>query len=121
MAVVPFIATEHEEQKALIQYCQMKGYPWNRIFSIPNGGDRHPAVAGKLKAEGVRPGVPDTMLPVANPQYHGLFIEMKRRKKSKTSQAQVDEIEALKAEGYCVIVAKGWEEAVEYLKLYLSL
>ena len=49
--------TEHAIQKAVIQTCRMlEGrYPELRyILAIPNGGHRHPAVAAKLKVEGVR-------------------------------------------------------------------
>ena len=58
---------EHESQVAVINWCRMarKDYPEaQRIFAIPNGGARHVAVAIKLKAEGVRQGVPDLCLPV---------------------------------------------------------
>ena len=50
---------EHQEQKTLIKWCEYKGHPYNLIFAIPNGGQRHKAVAAKLKAEGVKSGVPD--------------------------------------------------------------
>jgi hypothetical protein len=39
--------------KELRKHCRV---PW---FAVPNGGKRHIAVATKLKAEGVNPGVPD--------------------------------------------------------------
>jgi len=44
------------------------------LFAIPNGGHRHPAVASKLKAEGVRAGIPDLCLILKN---RVAFIEMK--------------------------------------------
>ena len=114
------IPTEHEEQKGFIQYCQLQRGVWLRFFAIPNGGHRHKAVGAKLKAEGVRKGVPDLFLPVARGQYHGLFLEMKRRKGGKTSDAQADELHLLATAGYSVGVPRGWEEAVEMTKLYLN-
>jgi len=113
------IATEHEEQKAFIEYCNLQGGDWLRFYAIPNGGDRHPAVAAKLKAEGVRKGVLDLCLPVARGGYHGLYIEMKRRKGGKLSDDQANEQVKLRQAGYCAEVAKGWEEAVNITKDYL--
>jgi len=115
------VAAEHIEQKAFIKYCHSIGGPWLRFFAIPNGGDRHPAVGAKLKAEGVRTGVPDLFLPIPRGPYHGLFIEMKRRKGGKLSSNQAEEINMLKASGYAVYVPEGWEEAVEVTKDYLLL
>jgi hypothetical protein len=58
------------------------------LFAIPNGGARHKAIAGKLRAEGVRAGVPDICLPVPRGEYHGLFIELKRPKGGHVSEEQ---------------------------------
>jgi hypothetical protein len=72
--------TEHEHQAALFEWAALmeSEYPdLKYLFAIPNGGLRHKAVAAKLKKEGVKPGVPDTFLPVPMGRYHGLFIELK--------------------------------------------
>ena len=50
------------------------------LFHIPNGGSRHKIEAGKLKAMGVKPGVPDLALLVPKGPYNGLFIELKNEK-----------------------------------------
>jgi hypothetical protein len=95
------------------------------MFAIPNGGIRDKITAARLKAEGVRKGVLDVMLPVARHGMHGLFIELKRPKsegltKGQTSDSQDDEIAELRAEGYGACVCYGWQEAVAVLKEYLS-
>ena len=72
--------SEHDEQSAIFEWAAlMQGaYPeLGLLFAIPNGGKRDKATAGKLKAEGVKAGVPDMCLPVSNGKYHGLFIELK--------------------------------------------
>jgi hypothetical protein len=117
------IPTEHQEQKDLFRWVSavQSRYPHVVPFAIPNGGDRHVAVGRKLKAEGVRPGVPDIFLPVPTEKYHGLFIEMKRRKGSSVSLAQKAWMDVLNRHGYKAVIAKGWEQGataiVEYLRL----
>lgn len=73
---------EHEEQVALFEYVDLKllkKYPFldKLLFAVPNGGHRSKAQAGKLKAEGVRSGVSDTVLLYPSRGFHYLTIEMK--------------------------------------------
>ena len=73
--------TEHAHQAALFAWCALNvdKYPELKWFhAIPNGGLRDKITASKLKAEGVKPGVSDTFLPVKRPPYSGLYIEMKK-------------------------------------------
>jgi hypothetical protein len=54
----PPTRSEHDEQVALfkmIRLYSIKHPPLKNAFAIPNGGQRHKAVAAKLKAEGVSP------------------------------------------------------------------
>lgn len=99
------IRTEHEEQRELVSWFR-KTYPEVVIFAIPNGGARSASVAGRLKAEGVLPGVPDLFIP----GWH-TWIEMKRTKGSSVSKEQKEFHKYLECVGYCVIVARGCEEA----------
>lgn len=98
--------------------------PW--IFAIPNGGKRDKIAAGKLKAEGVKPGVPDIFVPITTPKYAGLFIEMKRDKSTgKTkgrvaSKTQSPYHDYLKSAQYAVAVCYTWREAVATLKTYMN-
>ena len=114
---------EHDEQAALIQWAEIasrSNHALALLFAIPNGGERHKAVAAKLKAEGVKPGVPDLCLPVPSGDYHGLFIEMKRIRGSSTTLWQLEWIDALRQQGYRVEVCKGWEAAKDVLLEYLN-
>lgn len=110
---------EHLEQCALIEWADYQGHPYNLIFAIPNGGDRNPVVAAKMKAEGVRKGVLDLLLPVARGQYHGFFIEMKYGT-NKPSDDQLEFAEAMKREGYHVGVYWDWEHAAADIVTYIS-
>lgn len=119
------IPLEHDEQVMLFQWAALAQgqHPELRLLvAIPNGGERHKAVAAKLKAEGVKPGFPDIMLPVARCGRHGLFIELKRRNgvPSDVKPSQRSWLDALEAEGYRVVVAYGWEEARDGILFYLS-
>lgn len=116
--------SEHEEQKALMIWAtaQVGRGRWMlvNLFAIPNGGDRHPAVAGKLKAEGVMCGVPDLLLAWPAGGYHGLFIELKRRRGGRVSPDQEKWHGRLRQAGYAVVVARGCTEAAELITAYLD-
>lgn len=113
--------SEHLEQVQLVAMVEA-AYPREAamLFAIPNGGDRNILVAAKLKKEGVRRGVPDMFLALPRGGWHGLFIEMKRRRGGVVSPEQAAYIEALRAQGYRAEVCKGCDEALEVLRDYLS-
>ena len=109
---------EHTEQVLFIHWAvHQEKLP---VFAIPNGGHRHKQVAKMLKAEGVRPGVPDLFLPLAYGGHFGLFIEMKAND-GKLSTDQLEWCKRLSNDGYCVIVPQGHKVAIEAVKEYLSL
>jgi len=114
------MASEHEEQAALIKWFDLQHkHLRGRLFAIPNGGQRHILVASKLKAEGVRKGLPDLMLPVKNRDYCGLFIEMKA-KKGKATVEQLDWIDYLNDAGYFALVCYGIDDAKMAILNYLA-
>lgn len=117
------LPTEGEEQARLFSWCKMHEWEWPELallFHIPNGGSRKKAEAGRFKAEGVRAGVPDLMLPVARGDKHGLFIEMKRLDGGRVRPEQKAWMEKLQAQGYEAVVCRGWEGASEALVKYLE-
>ena len=76
----------------------------------------------RLKAQGLRPGVPDICLPMVTDQYPGLYIEMKRSKgASRLSDNQKDFILYAKEQGYRVEVCYGTEQAIDVIKDYAKL
>lgn len=88
------------------------------LYHIPNGGKRDITTAKRLKAEGVKAGVPDLCLPVPRGIYHGLYIELKAGK-NKTTTNQNRWLDDLLKQGYCVAVCYGWEAASKVLTDYL--
>lgn len=116
--------TEGEEQATLFHWADMvKGkYPeLQLLFHIPNGGERRKSEAARMKAEGVKPGVPDLFLPVARGGYHGMFIEMKRREGGRVSKEQKVWQADLLRQGYCACVCRGWEDAKVMIEGYLDM
>lgn len=59
-----------------------------KTFAIPNGGKRNVIVAQKMKAEGVRAGIPDLCLPVMRGGYGGMYIELKAGKRHNPAWGQ---------------------------------
>ena len=114
---------EHNEQVALFQQISYfeNTYPeLKRLFAIPNGGHRNKIVGAKLKAEGVKRGVPDLFLPISRGRFHGMFIEMKTGRNI-PSPEQREWIDLLKRNGYHAIVEYSAQDAFNALVEYLSL
>ena len=104
------VPPEHEDQALFVQWFRRE-FPDVIIFAIPNGGSRHPAVAAKLKVEGVVKGVPDLFIPAWR-----VWVEMKRQKGSSTSKDQKELFIDLELLGYSVFICKGFEEAKKTIK-----
>jgi hypothetical protein len=90
------------------------------MHAIPNVGYRHPAVAAKLKAEGVKPGVPDVYWPVARGGFIGLAIEFKHANAS-PSKEQRERITLLQKEGWCVCICWDWQCAARTVQGYAGM
>ena len=90
------------------------------LHAIPNGGKRSKSEAARMKAAGVKAGVPDMFLPVARGGSHGLYIELKRIKGGRVSAEQLAWMEELTREGYTCAVCHGWEEARKVIQTYLK-
>ena len=113
--------SEHTHQVNLIKWFDLQYKEFSgRLFAIPNGGQRNIIVAKKLKAEGVRPGVCDLMLPVACGGYHGIFIEMKAEK-GRLTETQSDWLSFLNAQNYYATACYGFDEAKNVISTYLLL
>ena len=114
---------EHTIQKTLIRWAELQAgkYPQlHLLHAIPNGGKRNKVTAAKLKAEGVRPGVPDLFLPVPKDIYHGLYLEIKTPTGT-VRKAQKQWIGALQHQGYKVEVCRSWHYAAAIICTYLEL
>lgn len=121
---------EHREQTHLIRLCTAKEAEYPELallYAIPNGGHRRASVAGRMKAEGVKAGVPDLHLPVPRCGYASLYIEMKAppdelrgTPAGRLRDSQKAWLDRLQAEGHACVVAYGWEQAWAVLEGYLT-
>jgi VRR-NUC domain-containing protein len=113
---------ERRHQVALIKWVRSvkTAYPVLKLlYAVPNGGDRNLRVARKLKAEGVLAGVADLCLPAARRGYHGLYIEMKSEVGVATKE-QKEFLRGVSGEGYCAVIAHGFDEAKTTLEWYIG-
>jgi hypothetical protein len=114
--------TEEQEQIRLFQMVEehLEQYPDLRfLFHVPNGGHRSKATAGRLKAAGVKAGVPDLLLLVPRGSYHGMACELKIPG-GRLLPSQRAWLEALNRFGYYAVVAFGADEALEKFVAYLD-
>lgn len=117
--------TEDAEQKNLITWAEVAAsrYPELRLlYHVPNsgGGPQHINYSRKLKAMGLKSGVPDLVLPVARQGFHGLYLELKRRAGGDVSEAQRRWHFELRQEDYRVEVCRGADAARDVLIDYLT-
>jgi hypothetical protein len=108
------VETEEAEQIAFAQYLDL--YFHGEWFHVPNGGKRSKAVAGKLKAQGVKRGVPDNFILRPTKGAPGVVVELKRLKGGVVSEEQEGWIALLQSFGWIVGVCKGAHEAINFVK-----
>jgi len=111
---------EHQEQVALLKWLKVfhpKAY--SLTYATPNAGKRTPRQGAYLKAEGLRAGVPDLCIAYPCGEYHGLYIEYKTLK-GKASLVQVEWLDNLSEAGYCAVLCKGLDAAIETITAYLD-
>lgn len=126
-------SNEHFEQVQVVGWARANAYrepALDYLYAAVNGaklpyrrnewGQRYSKEAERLKAEGLRPGIPDLFLPAARQHYHGLYIEMKFGDNT-TSPDQDEVIEYLRRAGYKVEVCYSADEAIQALEDYLGL
>lgn len=115
--------TEECEQIVLFRWAEFSAsqYPeLELLYHIPNEGKRSAVTGARLKAQGLKSGVPDVCLPTAHGGYIGLYIEMKV-KPNKPTENQKRWLRALREAGHMVAVCYGFEEARDLIEKYLRL
>lgn len=124
---------EEEVQKGVVKYLKIK-YP-KAWYCASLGGIRTSyKQAVKAKATGYVKGFPDLQICVPMERgvseeggtiegggvYHGLFLEIKKDKKSYPTKEQKEWIAYLNEQGYCARVTKGLDESIEVIDNYFN-
>ncbi|UCP00086.1 VRR-NUC domain-containing protein [Metapseudomonas lalkuanensis] len=120
----PSIDYEGSEQATLFKWLQLAHPKAARLaYHVPNGGHRVKAVASKLKAQGVKAGVSDIVLPMARGGYFGLYIEFKATPPNDAvvSDSQQAFLMGVELEGYMALVCRGINEAMDVINGYMAL
>lgn len=113
---------EHRMQVALFKWAALAAGADPRLsmlFAIGNGGKRNVIVAKKMKAEGVKAGVPDVFLPIACGGYHGLWLELKVGKNKPSAEQTRWHINLTRHNYRVEVVHDDWDRARRIIEDYL--
>jgi len=124
---------EEEVQKGVVKYLQLK-YPKAKYCASLGGIRTSFKQAVKAKATGYVKGFPDLQICVpvergvegeggaleGGGTYHGLFLEIKKDKKSYPTKEQKEWIAYLNEQGYCARVTKGLDESLQVIDDYFN-
>lgn len=122
--------TEHSEQANFVEYILYSfggrtDFIRPLFFSVPNGawlagGRNRWAVANKLKAEGLTPGVADILYLQPRGRYHFLAIEMKSPR-GRISPEQEAFLIAVAQVGGLGVICYSSTEAITAFEVYMEL
>lgn len=87
--------------------------------SFPNEGKRSLRNASRMKAEGLKKGMPDLGVFYPTKHHPGMFIEFKSPK-GKLTESQCDMLELLAARGYYCCACWTLEAAISEMRGYLN-
>lgn len=115
--------TESQHQRLLFEWWHYahKQYklPEFALYHTPNEGKRSYITAARMKAEGMRKGVPDIVLAVPSSGYGALYIELKTAK-GRVSREQLDFLSLLDRCGNKAVLCRGWVAAKAVIEEYLQ-
>lgn len=115
--------TEHQIQTAIVEWWDVIGRSrWPDepdLLAIPNGGARDRITGAMLKREGVRPGVPDLLLPCNLSCIAPLWIEVKTPS-GRVTPAQTLWHERLERSSHSVAVVRSVVEAIDIIEAHLA-
>jgi len=90
------------------------------LFAVPNGGKRNPREAARMKAEGVKAGVSDLILPLQRQGRAGLFLELKAPGNKPTAQ-QSAWLARMARAGYAAEWCDDWISAARLIARFLGI
>jgi hypothetical protein len=107
---------EHCLQRSIANWCDGLGRRMvqARFAAIPNGGGRDIVTASRLKAEGVRAGMPDLVF--WRDSGRVMWVEIKNGTSGQLSPSQKELHARMKADGHMVHVCRTLAEAIEVIQ-----
>jgi len=117
------IPTEYQECRCFWDWCILNPKIRNNIIHIPNEGKRTKIGGFLLKKIGLKAGTSDYFLTIPTKDFHGLWIEMKRKnsKSSLIRESQIRFIDDQIKMGYQAKIAYGADHAIKIVREYLQL
>ncbi len=114
------LLSEERVQINIVRYLR-ELYP-NVLFTATMGGQFQKHYSQRLKAKrtGYLKGVSDLLIFEPNENYKGLFIELKKDKKSYPTKEQKIFIENALKRGYYAICCKGFDHCREIIDKYFN-
>lgn len=116
------IPSESQTQIAYFHWVKLKESQDDRflaVFAVPNAGARTPRAGARMKAEGLRAGIPDIFCSIPSKGYHGLYIELKK-KGGKISPNQITYLDLFTKYNYLCKVCYSLSELIEVTEDYLN-
>tara|TARA_R110000765_G_scaffold287054_1_gene383516 strand:+ start:123 stop:545 length:423 start_codon:yes stop_codon:yes gene_type:complete len=111
--------SEYELQKAIVKYLQLQ-YPKAKFCASLGGIRTSFTQAVKAKASGYVKGFPDLQVCYPTSKSSGLFLEIKKDKKSYASIHQKEWVQYLNEVGYAASVCKGFDECISHIDEYFN-
>ena len=119
------IPSEYDIQCAIFSWASFKErqFPCLKLLYATASGIRIPiGLVMKAKKCGIiKKGLCDIVLPAARGNYHGLYIELKRDQKSKTSKEQLEFMAMLCSEVYRATVCAGFDASIAEIENYITM
>lgn len=112
--------SEEEEQRRIFVWAEhlRNKYPaLDLLYHIPNEGKRTLSAGARLKAIGMKSGIPDLCLPHSEMGYNALYIELKTSG-GKLTFNQAQWLRALSGSGNLALVCHRADEAIIVLMAY---
>jgi hypothetical protein len=105
--------TEDDLQKAVATYLDAVGLTW---CHVPNEGKRNTVAGKRLKAKGMKAGVPDCLIFNTHGEYDGMAIELKVGRNNQTDTQSEWELKLINC-GWSYHVCRSLDEVIELIKI----
>jgi hypothetical protein len=116
------LPTEYQECRAYFAWAQTQSLLQEYLIKHVNEGKRSKIGGYLLKLIGLRKGLPDYQLPIANNKWRGLWIEMKTQDEfnKKQKEEQIAWMDKLRAINHYATFAFGANHAIQLTLDYLN-